>query len=56
MRVCFPWVVVVVVVVVVITLTRVIKSVVTGQAPVALELRNTPREKTQSKPKVGIPP
>ena len=35
-------VVVVVVVVVVLTLTRIIKSVVTGQAPVTLELRNTP--------------
>ena len=33
--------VVVVVVVVVLTLTRIIKSVVTGQAPVSLELRNT---------------
>ena len=31
----------VVVVVVVLTLTRIIKSVVTGQAPVTLELRNT---------------
>ena len=31
-----------VVVVVVLTLTRIIKSVVTGQAPVTLELRNTP--------------
>ena len=30
------------VVVVVLTLTRIIKSVVTGQAPVTLELRNTP--------------
>ena len=29
-------------VVVVLTLTRTIKSVVTGQAPVTLELRNTP--------------
>ena len=35
-------VVVAVVVVVVLTLTRIIKSVVTGQAPVTLELRNTP--------------
>ena len=35
-------VVVVVVVVVVLTLTRRIKSVVTGQAPVTLELRNIP--------------
>ena len=33
---------VVVVVVAVLTLTRVIKSVVTGEAPVTLELRNTP--------------
>ena len=33
--------VIVVVVVVVLTLTRIIKSVVTGQAPVTLELRNT---------------
>ena len=33
---------VVVVVVVVLKLTRIIKSVVTGQAPVTLELRNTP--------------
>ena len=30
-----------VVVVVVLTLTRIIKSVVTGQAPVTLEMRNT---------------
>ena len=30
-------------VVVVLTLTRIIKSVVTGQAPVTLERRNTPR-------------
>ena len=35
----------VLVVVVVLALTRIIKSVVTGQAPVALELRNTPRKK-----------
>ena len=35
----------VVVVVVVLTLTRIIKSVVTGQAPVTLELRNTLGEK-----------
>ena len=35
-------VVFVVVVVVVLTLTRIIKSVVTRQAPVTLELRNTP--------------
>ena len=33
--------IIVVVVVVVLTLTRIIKSVVTGQAPVTLELRNT---------------
>ena len=32
-------------VVVVLTLTRIIKSVVTGQAPVTLELRNTAGEK-----------
>ena len=37
--------VVVVVVVVVLTLTRIIKSVVTGQAPVTLEPRNTPGKK-----------
>ena len=43
---------VVVDVVVVFTLTRIIKSVVTGQAPVTLEWRNTPGKKTQSKPKV----
>ena len=35
--------------VVVLTLTRIIKSVVTGQAPVTLELRNTPGTKTQTK-------
>ena len=41
-------VVVVVVVVVVLTLTRIIiKSVVTGQAPVILELRNTPYTHTR---------
>ena len=39
---------VVVVVVVVLTLTRIIKSVVTGQAPVTLELRNTPGENTNN--------
>ena len=39
-------VVVVVVVVVVLTLTRIVKSVVTGQAPVTLELRNTPGKNT----------
>ena len=44
-------VVVVVVVVVVLTLTRIIKSVVTGQAPVTLELRNTPG-KEHKQPKV----
>ena len=32
-------------VVVVLTLTRIIKSVVTGQAPVTLELRNAPGKK-----------
>ena len=31
------------------TLTRVIKSVVTGQAPVTLELRNTPGKKHKLK-------
>ena len=31
-----------IIVVVFLTLTRIIKSVVTGQAPVTLELRNTP--------------
>ena len=41
-------VVVVVVVVVVLTLTRIIKSVVTGQAPVTLELRNTPGKNTHN--------
>ena len=40
-----------VVVVVVLTLTRIVKSVVTGQAPVTLELRNTPG-KTHTQPKV----
>ena len=39
----------VVVVVVVLTLTRItIKSVVTGQAPVPLELRNTPGKDTNN--------
>ena len=47
----YKYVVVVVVVVVVLTLTRIIKSVVTGQAPVTLELRNTPG-KTHTQPKV----
>ena len=37
------------VVVVVLTLTRIIKSVVTGQAPVTLELRNTPGKKHKQK-------
>ena len=37
-------------IVVVLTLTRIIKSVVIGQAPVTLELRNTPGKK--HKPKV----
>ena len=37
-----------VVVVVVLTLTRTIKSVVTGQAPVTLELRNTPGKNTHN--------
>ena len=37
--------------VVVLTLTRIIKSVVTGQAAVTLELRNTPGKNT-NKPKV----
>ena len=39
------------VVVFVLTLTRIIKSEVTGQAPVTLELRNTPGKNT-NKPKV----
>ena len=38
----------IVVVVVVLTLTRIIKSVVTGQAPVTLELRNTPGKNTHN--------
>ena len=38
-----------VVVVVVLILTRIIKSVVTGQAPVTLGLRNTPRKKHKPK-------
>ena len=37
----FSTAIVVIVVVVVLTLTRILKSVVTGQAPVTLELRNT---------------
>ena len=40
-------------VVVVLTLTRIIKSVVIGQAPVTLELRNTPGKKHTHKPKVA---
>ena len=36
------------VVVDVLTLTRIIKSVVTGQAPVTLELRNTPGKNTNN--------
>ena len=42
------------IVVVVLTLTRIIKSVITGQAPVTLELRNTPipQGKHTNKPKV----
>ena len=47
--------VVVVAVVVVLTLTRIIKSVVTGQAPVTVELRKYPREKhIQYDPKVVL--
>ena len=38
------------IVVVVLTLTRIIKSVVTGQAPVTLELRNTPGKKFRKTP------
>ena len=41
-------VVVVAVVVFVLTLIRMIKSVVTGQAPVTLELRNTPGKTTNN--------
>ena len=41
-KVTCPYVVVVVVVDVVLTLPRIIKSVVTGHAPVTLEWRNTP--------------
>ena len=41
-----PWLTIVVVVV--LTLTRIIKSVVTGQAPVTLELRNTPGKNTHN--------
>ena len=51
----FVVVAVVVFVVVVLTLTRIIKSVVTAQAPVTLELaRNTP-DKTHKQPKVVHP-
>ena len=39
------------VVVVVLTITHIIKSVVPGQAPVTLELRNTPGKK-HTQPKV----
>ena len=46
-------VVVIVVVVVVLTLTRIVKSVVTGQAPVTPELRNTPGKK-HTQPKVVL--
>ena len=35
--------------IVVVTLTRIIRSVVTGQAPVTLELRNIPRKKHKTK-------
>ena len=38
-------------VVVVLTLTRILKSVVTGQAPVTLELRNNPEGKTTNNPR-----
>ena len=41
------------IVVIVLTLTRIIKSVVTGQAPVTLEWRNTPRKKNTNKTKRG---
>ena len=37
---------------VVVVVARMIKSVVTGQAPVTLEWRNTPGKKTQTKPQV----
>ena len=47
--VCAAIIVVVVVVVVVLTLTRIIKSVVTGQALVTLELRNTPGKNTNQR-------
>ena len=39
--------------VVVLTLTRNIKSVVTGQTPVTLGLRNTPEGKNTNKPKMA---
>ena len=45
----------VVVVVVVLALTRIIKSVVTGQAPVTLELRNTPGKNTVVRVSGGCP-
>ena len=49
-------VVVVVVVAVVLTITRIIKSVVTGQAPVTPEWRNTPGKKhKQTKSGVSSP-
>ena len=41
-------------VVVILTSTRIITSVVTGQAPVTLEWRNNPGENTRTKPKVGL--
>ena len=44
---------VVVVVVVVLTLIHMIKSVVTGQAPVTLEWRNTPGKKNTNKTESG---
>ena len=40
-------------VVVVLTLTRIIKSVVTGQVPVTLELRNTPGKTKHKQTKSG---
>ena len=41
------------VVVVVVTLTRIVKSVVTGQVLVTLEWNNTPRKKSTNKNKSG---
>ena len=41
-------VIILIIVVVVLSLTRIIKSVVTGQAPVTLELRNTQRKNTHN--------